>query len=262
MNTTPISVLITGASGRMGAALCSLARADSRFTLAGVLDRPEMQQAIASLNAPCGSDLNAMLEKNPNSVIIDFTAPEASLNHARTAARHGAALVIGTTGLTAGHMSELEDLARKNRLFWTPNMSVGVNVLLRILPDLVRMLGENYDLEMTEIHHNRKKDAPSGTALALARCLAKARDWKLEDVANYHREGITGERPHKEIGVQTLRGGDVTGIHTVYCLGTGERIEVSHHAHSRENFAQGALRAAAWLHGQKPGKLYCMQDVL
>ncbi len=262
MNATPIPVLITGASGRMGATLCSLVRADNRFTLAGVLDRPEMLQAIAGLNAPAGSDLDAMLEKNPGSVIIDFTAPEASLNHARTAARHGAALVIGTTGLTAEHMRDLEDLGQKNRLFWAPNMSVGVNVLLRILPDLVRMLGENYDLEVTEIHHSRKKDAPSGTALALARCLAKARDWKLEDVANYHREGITGERQHKEIGVQALRGGDIPGIHTVYCLGPGERIEVSHHAHTRENFAQGALRAAAWLYAQKPGKLYSMQDVL
>jgi 4-hydroxy-tetrahydrodipicolinate reductase len=141
-------------------------------------------------------------------------------------------------------------------------MSIGVNVLLRILPDLVRMLGTDYDLEMTEIHHNKKKDSPSGTALALARCLADARKWKLDDVANYHREGLINERPHEEIGIQTLRGGDVTGVHTIYALGPGERIEITHHAHSRENYAQGALRAAAWLYNQKPGKLYSMLDVL
>ena len=141
-------------------------------------------------------------------------------------------------------------------------MSLGINVLLRVLPDLVRLLGDDYDLEIMEIHHNRKKDSPSGTALRLAECLAEAKDWDLEDTACYHREGIIGERPKKEIGLQTLRGGDVVGVHTVYCLGPGERIEINHQAHSRENFAQGALRAAARLREQNPGKLYSMVELL
>lgn len=141
-------------------------------------------------------------------------------------------------------------------------MSVGVNVLLELLPELVQMLGPDYDLEMVELHHNRKKDSPSGTALRLAESLASARDWDLKDVACYHREGIIGERPKKEIGVQAIRGGDVVGVHTVYFMGPGERIEVTHHAHSRENFAQGALRAASWLPGQPGGKVYAMGDIL
>ena len=120
----------------------------------------------------------------------------------------------------------------------------------------------DYDVEMMEIHHNRKKDAPSGTALRLAECLAEAKDWSLAESACYHREGIIGERPAKEIGIQTLRGGDVVGVHTVYFMGPGERIEVTHQAHSRENFANGALRAIRWMHGRAPGKLYSMQDIL
>ena len=140
-------------------------------------------------------------------------------------------------------------------------MSIGINVLLKVLPELTRLLGEKYDLEMVELHHNRKKDAPSGTALKLAECLAEARDWNLPDVACYHREGIIGARPKEEIGVQSIRGGDVVGVHTVYFMGQGERIEVTHQAHSRENFAQGALRAAQWLARQPAGRLYTMQDM-
>ena len=124
------------------------------------------------------------------------------------------------------------------------------------------MLGPDYDLELVEMHHNRKKDAPSGTALRLAECLAEAREWKLKDVSCCCREGIVGERPKAQIGIQTVRGGDVVGVHTVYFISNGERIEVTHHAHSRTNFAQGALRAARWLQDRKPGKLYSMADIL
>ena len=147
-------------------------------------------------------------------------------------------------------------------MLWAPNMSVGINVLLRVLPELVRLLGENYDMEMVELHHKMKKDAPSGTAIKLAQCLAEARKWDLDAVGRYCRQGIIGERPQEEIGVQTIRGGDVTGVHTVYFMGPGERVEVTHQAHSRENFAQGALRAAKWLADKQPGQLYSMADVL
>ena len=181
---------------------------------------------------------------------------------AQTAADTGNPMVIGTTGLSEGQQEELAAAAARTPLFWAPNMSVGVNVLLELLPQLVRMLGDLYDVELSEIHHKFKKDAPSGTALKLAQVLAEAKGWDLKQVAQYCREGIIGERPKDEIGVQTLRGGDVVGDHTVYFFGPGERIEVTHRAHSRETFAQGALRAAKWIGRQKPGTIYSMADMV
>lgn len=256
-----VSVVVMGASGRMGATIANLAQ-EQGMTLAAVLERPEKVEALARWDCLAGSDPDAVYPQVSGAVIIDFTAPEASLVNARAAVRHGNPIVIGTTGFTAEQKAELDALAEKGRIFWTPNMSVGVSVLLELLPELVEMLGPDYDLEMVELHHNRKKDSPSGTALRLAEALASARDWDLKDVACYHREGIIGERPKKEIGVQAIRGGDVVGVHTVYFMGPGERIEVTHHAHSRENFAQGALRAARWLQDQSAGKVYAMSDIL
>jgi 4-hydroxy-tetrahydrodipicolinate reductase len=194
-------------------------------------------------------------------VVIDFTAPAVTMKVARACAAGKLAAVIGTTGLTTEQTEELRELAEKAPIFWAPNMSVGVNVLLAVLPMLVERLGAKYDLELSEIHHNKKKDAPSGTAIKLAQCLAEARGVDYENAKQYCREGIIGERPMGEIGVQTLRGGDVVGDHTVYFLGPGERIEVTHRAHSRETFAQGALRAAKWMWEQEPGRLYTMADM-
>lgn len=256
-----LSVAVMGASGRMGTTIANLAK-EQGMTLAAVLERPEKVEALAHWGCLAGSDPEIVYPQIPDAVIMDFTAPEASLANARCAAKHGNPIVIGTTGFTPEQKAELDEIARTGRVFWSPNMSVGVNVLLELLPELVRMLGSDYDLEMVELHHNRKKDAPSGTALRLAEALAEARDWELKDVACYHREGIIGERPKKEIGVQAVRGGDVVGVHTVYFMGPGERIEVTHHAHSRENFAQGALRAARWLPDQPAGKVYAMSDIL
>jgi 4-hydroxy-tetrahydrodipicolinate reductase len=147
-------------------------------------------------------------------------------------------------------------------MFLSPNMSVGVNVLLKLLPELARALGDSYDMEILEIHHNKKKDAPSGTALRLAECLAETRGMPPAAAQRHCRDGLVGERPKGELGVQTLRGGDVVGVHTVYFMGPGERVEVTHQAHSRENFASGALFAARRMQGRKPGKLYGMQDLL
>jgi 4-hydroxy-tetrahydrodipicolinate reductase len=141
-------------------------------------------------------------------------------------------------------------------------MSVGINVLLRLLPELLNLLGDRYDLELMEIHHKFKKDAPSGTAIKLAQILAEAKGLNLEEHGVFARKGIIGERKQNDIGIQTLRGGDVVGEHTVYFLGPGERIEVTHRAHSRETFAQGALRAAKWMAAKKPGRLYTMADML
>jgi 4-hydroxy-tetrahydrodipicolinate reductase len=229
--------------------------------LAGVTERPEHLEAV-SRHGRASSEVADLLAVIPKALVLDFTTPEASLAAARKAADQGACHVIGTTGLSGAQKEELARLAEKTPLFWSPNMSVGIAALVAILPDLARILGADYDLEVQEIHHARKKDSPSGTALRLAEVLAEARGWKLEGTARYHRQGLIGERPREEIGLQTLRGGDVVGVHTVYFLGTGERLELTHQAQSRENFAAGALRAARWLYARAPGRLYGIQDML
>lgn len=257
-----IPVIVMGAAGRMGQTLVRMVRADAGFTLAGVVEREEKMAEIASCGCQAETNVSVLLQANPKAVVVEFTTPASSLATARAVAKTGASHVMGTTGFSDAEKAELSDIARNTPLFWSPNMSVGVNVLLKVLPELTRLLGSEYDVEMMEIHHNRKKDAPSGTALRLAECLAEAKEWSLAESACYHREGIIGERPAKEIGIQTLRGGDVVGVHTVYFMGPGERIEVTHQAHSRENFASGALRAIRWMHGRAPGKLYSIQDIL
>lgn len=255
-------VIINGAGGRMGATLVRLVQADTELALAGVVEPSPRAQGLEGLGCPFGGSLAEVWPKVKGAVVIDFTTPEASLATARLAGETGSPAVIGTTGFTPAQLDELRASAKQVPLFWAPNMSVGVNVLLAVLPELVRKLGPAYDLEVMEIHHNKKKDAPSGTALKLAECLAGARGWDLVEKGRFCREGIIGERPRDELGVQTLRGGDVVGDHTIYFFGPGERIEVTHRAHSRETFAQGALRAAKWLAGQKPGTLYSMADML
>ena len=257
-----ISVIVMGAAGRMGQSLVRALRADASFSLMGVVECEEKMAEIASCGCRVAMDVSVLLRDEPKAVILDFTAPLSSLATARAAARTGASHVIGTTGFSGEEKAELAKIAEKTPLFWSPNMSVGINVLLKLLPDLTRLLGPGYDIEIMEIHHNQKKDAPSGTALRLAECLAEARNWSLAESACCRREGVIGERPVKQIGMQTLRGGDVVGVHTVYFMGPGERIELTHQAHSRENFTDGALRAASWMHGRAPGKLYSMQDML
>jgi 4-hydroxy-tetrahydrodipicolinate reductase len=245
----------------MGSALVRLVREAPDLTLAGVTERPERLEEVASL-AWASSEAEELLAVIPKALILDFTTPEASLATAEKAAAHGACQVIGSTGLSGEHKRELAHLAEKTPLFWSPNMSVGIAALAAVLPDLVRLLGDGFDMEVQEIHHARKKDAPSGTALRLAEILAGARGWDLDASARYHRQGITGERPSPEIGIQSLRGGDVAGVHTVYFLGSGERLELTHQAQSRDNFAAGALRAGRWLYDRAPGRLYGMEDML
>ncbi len=257
--TTPI--IITGACGRMGKTLVELVHNDPQCELVGLLEHKDYAHLDAQHPCPVSTSADALLQAHPTAAIIDFTAPEATLALAEVAAKYGNPVVIGTTGLNEAQKNQLDTSAQKTPIFWAPNMSIGVNVLLKVLPQLVQMLGEDYDMEMVELHHNKKKDSPSGTALKLAECLAEARQWALDEVACYHREGIIGERPKKEMGIQTIRGGDVVGVHTMYFMGPGERIEVTHQAHSRETFAQGAVRAAKWLAKQPAGKVYTMQDI-
>ncbi len=255
------SIIISGACGRMGKTLVELVQTSNSFNLAGLLEHKDYVHLVGAHDCPVGAEPEEVLPQAKNAVIIDFTSPVSTLHMASMAAKYKNPMVIGTTGLNEEEKAQLEEYAKQTPIFWAPNMSIGVNVLLKVLPMLTQMLGEDYDIDMVELHHNLKKDSPSGTALKLAECLAKAREWSLPDVACYHREGIIGERPKKEIGIQTIRGGDVVGVHTMYFMGAGERIEVTHQAHSRDTFAQGALRAAKWLATKAPGKLYNMQDI-
>jgi 4-hydroxy-tetrahydrodipicolinate reductase len=195
------------------------------------------------------------------SVVIDFTHPEASLGFLRAAAKKHAPVVIATTGFNAKQLAEIERLAKRTPVLLSANTSLGVNVLISLLGKAAKMLGDDYDVEIVEAHHRFKKDAPSGTALALGHAVAQALDRDLEKVAVNGRKGIVGARGKKEIALLSLRAGDIVGEHTVIFGGIGERLEFIHRAHSRDTFARGAIRAAQWLAKQKPG-LYGMQDVL
>ncbi|MEA4857047.1 MAG: 4-hydroxy-tetrahydrodipicolinate reductase [Solidesulfovibrio sp.] len=256
-------VVIMGALGRMGATLVRLAKGDpDNYRLVGALERSGCTDGLSGLTCVVGDDLATVLAKCPGAVVIDFTAPVASVASAAVCARAGNPMVVGTTGMNPEQTAALAESARKTPIFFAPNMSVGLNVLLTVLPDLVRKLGPAYNLEVMEIHHNKKADAPSGTAIKLGQCLAGARGADYDAVKRHARDGIIGPRPAEEIGVAALRGGDVVGDHTVYFFGPGERIEVTHRVGTRETFAQGALRAAAWIAEQPAGRLYAMADML
>ncbi len=194
-------------------------------------------------------------------VLIDFTWPEVTIGNAEVCARLGKAMVVGTTGLNPEQREIIKRIAQSSPVVFAPNMSVGVNVCFKLLKDMAKTLGEDFDVEIVELHHNKKKDSPSGTAVRMGEIVADALDRNYDEVANYHREGMCGERSQEEIGMQTVRGGDIVGEHTVYFIGMGERIELTHRAMSRDMFARGAVRAAGWL-AEKPVGLYDMQDVL
>ena len=194
-------------------------------------------------------------------VVIDFTNHQASLNYLKIAGEKNRAIVIGSTGFTPDEMKKVKELAEKTRCVLAPNMSVGVNVMFKILEYCAGILNDDYDVEIVEAHHHLKKDAPSGTAMKMAQVIADQLERNLDEVGVYARKGLIGERTKKEIGIQTIRAGDIVGEHTVIFGGIGERLEFTHRAHNRDNFAKGAIRAAKWIVNQKNG-LYDMQDVL
>jgi 4-hydroxy-tetrahydrodipicolinate reductase len=262
------NVIVCGAAGRMGRCLVGLAHASAETTLRGAVERrghatvgqdAGIVAGVGSLGIAIGDDLRAIAE--PDCVIVDFTAPSPTLEHLRVAVATRAAAVIGTTGFTPKEEAEVRMLAARTRTLMSPNMSVGVNVLLGAVRQVARALGDAFDVEVVELHHHHKKDAPSGTALALARAVAEVLGRSFPEDAVFGRQGQIGERPPREIGVLAMRAGDATGDHTVLFGGTGERLELTHRSQSRECFAAGALRAAVWLAGQRDG-LYSMADVL
>ncbi len=215
---------------------------------------------IGQLGIKIGAGAESALAQGE--VVIDFTWHEATMKLARLAASHGTAMVIGTTGLSADDLAELRELAAAScPCVQAPNMAVGVNVLFKVARKMAKVLGDGYDIEIVEAHHRLKKDAPSGTALKLGEMVAEGVGRDFAEVGVYARHGIIGERSAREIGIQTIRAGDIVGEHTVYFVGTGERLELTHRAHNRDNFARGAALAAAWV-VNKPQGLYTMFDVL
>jgi len=263
-----IKAIVSGVAGRMGGRIVHMMEGVEGITLAGALERPDHPAVGKDVGEVVGlppkgiavaGSLDEVLPQGE--VLIEFTSPEPSFAHFMKAVAAGKAMVIGTTGFSQAQLAEIKELAPKTRVVLAPNMSVGVNLMFKVVEDIARVLPEGYDVEIIEAHHRLKKDAPSGTALKLAQVIAQAMNRDLEQVGVYGRKGLVGERTKEEIGVQTVRAGDIVGEHTVIFGGIGERLEIIHRAHSRDNFARGAVRAALWVTKQRPG-FYDMQDVL
>ncbi|WP_259373152.1 4-hydroxy-tetrahydrodipicolinate reductase [Azohydromonas aeria] len=266
-SATPLRIAIAGASGRMGRMLIEAVMQADDCRLAGALDVPGSpalgQDAAAFLGRPSGVPIVADLHEGLRDaqVLIDFTRPEGTLAHLAVCRELGVKLVIGTTGFTDAQKAEITEAAQAVSIVMAPNMSVGVNVVLRLLDMAARALSQGYDIEIIEAHHRHKVDAPSGTALKMGEVVAAALGRDLKECAVYGREGVTGERDPSTIGFATVRGGDIVGDHTVLFAGTGERIEITHKSSSRATYAQGSLRAARFLAGQPQG-LFGMEAVL
>ncbi|OGQ50391.1 MAG: 4-hydroxy-tetrahydrodipicolinate reductase [Deltaproteobacteria bacterium RIFCSPLOWO2_02_FULL_57_26] len=263
-----LGLVVCGAAGRMGGTVVRLIQESTGVRLVGAVEwsgSPQINKdagevaGVGKIGVPIAAQIEPLLKGQV--VVIEFTTPEATLEHLKIAARNGSPIVIGTTGFNPKQLAEIKRLSRRTRVLMSPNMSVGVNLLVSLLGKVAETLGEDYDVEIVEAHHRFKKDAPSGTALALGRAVAQALKRDLDKVGVCGRKGIVGERTRKEIGVMAVRAGDIVGEHTVIFGGLGERVEFIHRAHSRDTFARGAIRAAQWLVKQKKG-LYSMQDVL
>ncbi len=260
-------VIITGAAGRMGSTNVRLVVNDNEMELVGAVERKGFKKIDAGIPANVGEigieivDDISILDGIEADVIIDFTMPEATIKNLDFAVKNKINMVIGTTGLTDNDLSKIKEASKNIAIVQSPNMSVGVNVLFKISELVAKILGDEYDVEIVEAHHRFKKDAPSGTAVKLGKIIANALNRDYNKVAKFERHGIIGERTKEEIGMQTLRAGDIVGDHTVLFGGIGERLELTHRAHTRENFARGAIRAAKWLKGKEKG-FFTMFDVL
>ena len=262
-----MNIAVAGASGRMGRMLIEAIVADPDATLAGALDIAESPaigtDAAAFLGKPTGVTIASELAKGLANAqyLIDFTRPEGTLKHLDYCAAHGVKMIIGTTGFDDAGKAAIAEAAKKTAIVFAPNMSVGVNVTMKLLELAAKSFSHGYDIEIIEAHHRHKVDAPSGTALKMGEVVAQALGRDLKDVGVFAREGVTGERDPSSIGFATIRGGDIVGDHTVLFAGIGERIEITHKSSSRVTYAHGSLRAARFLRDHATG-LYDMQDVL
>ncbi len=263
-----LRVVVAGAGGRMGRALTRAVLSEPKLKLVGALDQAdaELQDKDIGVLAGAGETgvtvgADALTALAHTDVLLDFTAPQATLAYADLAAQARIVHVIGTTGIEVADEARLKAAARHCRIVKAGNMSLGVNVLAGLVKRAAAVLGPDYDIEIVEMHHRQKVDAPSGTALLLGRAAAEGRGIELSQKSLRGRDGVTGARPKEAIGFASLRGGSVVGDHMVIFAGDGERIELVHRAESRDNFAHGAVRAALWAFDKKPG-LYDMADVL
>ncbi|HUL00085.1 MAG TPA: 4-hydroxy-tetrahydrodipicolinate reductase [Nitrospirota bacterium] len=265
-----LKVVVAGAAGRMGLRIINVLSTSEGLRLSAAVERrghPLLGQDVNNLaglpsrekSITITDDLVASLKDGD--VLIDFTFPEATLNHVKACSNLGKPAVIGTTGFSKEQTEQMRQYAQTVPVMISPNMSIGVNLCFKILSEIAKTVGDDYDMEIIEAHHHLKKDAPSGTAMKMAQIIAQAVNRNIDEVGIYTRKGLIGERTKKEIGIQTLRAGDIVGEHTVMFAGIGERIEITHRAHSRDTFAAGAVRAAKWIVSAKPG-IYDMQDVL
>ncbi len=262
-----MNIAVAGASGRMGRMLIEAIAADPDARLAGALDIPGAPSigadAAAFLGQPAGVAIESDLAKGLAGAqfLIDFTRPEGTLKHLDHCAAHGIKMIIGTTGFDDAGKAAIAEAAKKTAIVFAPNMSVGVNVTMKLLELAAKSFSHGYDIEIIEAHHRHKVDAPSGTALKMGEVIADALGRDLKEVGVFAREGVTGERDPSSIGFATIRGGDIVGDHTVLFAGIGERIEITHKSSSRVTYAHGSLRAARFLRDRDTG-LYDMQDVL
>jgi 4-hydroxy-tetrahydrodipicolinate reductase len=247
---------IAGCTGRMGQLLVKEVATAADLYLAGGITRDKDNLPT---NVPILKDAEDLFAVSD--IVIDFTAPDSSVHNARVAASTKKPLFIGTTGISESQMKEIRECAEQTPILWTPNASLGVNVMMDVVRDIASRLGSDFAIEICEAHHNKKVDAPSGTALALGKFAAEGRGVDFSGNVVYDRHGHTGARHKDEIGMSVIRGGDIVGEHTVYFIGQGERLEISHRATDRALFAKGALAAARWLSSQ-PAGFYGMQDFL
>jgi 4-hydroxy-tetrahydrodipicolinate reductase len=262
-----IKAIVVGAAGKMGGRIIHVIKETPGIELYRAIERPDHPSVgkdigevigLGNMGIPLEGDLK---KTGGGDVIINFTSPSASIESLQFAKEAGLAIVIGTTGLGPEQLDKVKEISKSVRCVFAPNMSVGMNLMFRVVQEVAKVLGSEYDVEILEAHHHLKKDAPSGTAVRLGELIAKAMGRDFGKAGVYGRKGIVGERTKEEIGMQVIRAGDIVGEHTVLFGGVGERLEIIHRAHSRDNFARGAVKAALWVVNQ-PNGLYDMQDVL
>lgn len=263
-----ISVIIDGACGRMGKMITQGVVTQNDMRLVGAVEysgHPQIGEevgevaGVGTIGVAICDNLSEILDEAD--VVVEFTSPGASIEHLRNVVDAGKTMVLATTGFTDAELAEVRELAQDIPCVMAPNMSVGVNVMLQAVQLVAKALGDDYDVEVIEAHHNQKADSPSGTALRIAEVLAEALDRNLAEVGVYGRHGMVGARSDREIGIHAIRGGDISGDHTVLYAGAGERIEITHRAHTREAFATGAIRAARWVVNAPKG-LHDISEVL
>ncbi len=252
-----VNIIVSGAAGKMGQSILKLASADKEFKIVGTLESEELISKCPIEYKPCSNFFEIIGSAD---VVIDFSMVEPTLDHLKVAEKNRKAMVIGTTGFSAVQIEEINKASKSIPIVFSPNMSIGVNILFKLVEEVVKIMPD-YDMEILEAHHNQKKDSPSGTALKLSQIIAGVLGKKLPDIAVYGRNGLIGPRKKGELGIMSIRAGDIVGDHTVYFAGPGERLELTHRATSRDTLARGAITAAKWVVKQKAG-LYDMKDVL